>query len=140
MGTKPAINFLDLMESIKNTLQEAFPEFEVLNYDDDAKLTVKTILVALDSFERPENPVPEFFTLSCEFSAYIFIPFALESSTEIKQKAVELAYFIDGNNFGNSNIFKKSKFLAAEPDPFNEKTDDAEIWRVHWNTDIKQKG
>lgn len=129
----------NLNTSIINTFKAAFNDFEVYDYDDGAKLTVKSILIALNDFERPENPIPDFFTISCNFSAYICIPFSSGAKLEARQKALEVASFVDGNRWENESIFKKAKFLSAQPDTFNKKIDDAEVWQVQWTNDVKYR-
>lgn len=132
-----------LISPIMDAILAAFKkEYEAKGYyigdydEDDENLKPPAILIQLSGFENAESSIPGVFRANCTFCAYICESFKGNAKARVRDTSLEVAYFVDGNFWGDLNTFTKAKFELAEEDPFNEKLDNAEIWRVEWRQEI----
>lgn len=107
-------------------------DYEDANQD----VNLPAIYIQLGGLEGVENPIPEVFRASCLFVAFICESFRGEAKTRVRDMAFDVAHFVNGKFWGDINTFSKAKFELAEEDPFNEKIDSSEIWRVEWRQEI----
>lgn len=107
------------------------------DYEDvDENTELPAILIDLNNFEGIENSIPGTFRANCNFIAFVCESFKGEAKTRVRDTSLDVAFFVDGNFWGDINTFTKAKFTIAEQEPFNEKIESAEIWRVEWQQEI----
>lgn len=134
------------METVFNPIFEAIikgfkdkygAEYTIGDYEDlDDGVDLPGIFIQLDSFETVGNKTPEFFRANCTFRAYICESFKGQAKKRVRNTALDVAFFVDGNFWGDIQTFSKGSFEYAGEDAFNEKIDAAEVWLVEWQQEI----
>lgn len=127
-----------IMQAIIDKFKNQYGEnYFIGDYDSaDENIDLPAILVSLDSFEGVDSTIPELFRTNCIFVAYVCESYKGKAKTRVRDTAFNVAHFVNGNFWGDINTFSKGKFSTAEEEPFNEKIESAEIWRVEWQQEV----
>lgn len=130
----------NIHSDIITALSNEFPEFlEIGDYEElnDAPNT-PSLFINLQSFDPIADQLPDDFAVTGAFEAYIFYPVQDDILTKkaLREKALEVATFVQGNFWGNPDVFSEAKFKLAEKDEFSPVYEGVNIWRVDWEQDF----
>lgn len=128
---------IDYHQIIIDSIQNKFSEY--IHVGDYEKLEDKpptpSVYINLAEFEEISQNTGTnntYFFANCHFEAFICLStFDDFVKVKIREKALQLASFINQNRF-NNQVFMPAKFKTAMPDEFNPKFDGVEVWRVEW--------
>ena len=131
-------NLNPIMDAIINAFKEKYStDYSIGDYEDiDSEISLPGIFIQMSVIEGVENRIPEFFRADCTFRAYACESFKGQAKRRIRDTALDIAQFVDGNYWGDIDTFTKAAFVIAEEEPFNEKIEAAEIWYVEWHQQI----
>ena len=136
MEEKAVIN--PITDAILNAFKEKYgKEYTIGDYEDfEDGVTLPGMFIQLVNFEQVGNRAPGIFRANCTFRVYICESFKGQAKKRVRDTALDVALFVDGNFWGDIQTFTKGAFEFAEEDAFNQKSDAAEIWQVEWKQEI----
>lgn len=137
MANKTELN--SIMDNIMECFREHYSDYTIYDYDDieaDDEISMPALLIQMPSFENVESPINGIFRTKHTFRVYICESYRGDAQKRVRDTALDVAVFIDGNTWGDTNVFDLAKFVYATEDEFNEKITSSEIWYCEWEQEI----
>ena len=135
--------YQNIINSIITAFQEKYADYNIYDYDaieDENDIELPAILIQMPNFESANNPIREVFRVNATFRAYVCESFKKTADGSAKRRvrdtALDVAKFINNNDFGANDVFNKASFDYATEDEFNEKISSSEVWYVEWEQQI----
>lgn len=128
-----------IMDKIIKCFKERYSDYTIVDYDnvhDDEGIKTPAILLQMASFEIAPNPIKELFRTRHTFRAYICESYRGKAERRVRDVALDVAKFIDGNDWSAKDVFDNARFEYAAEDEFNEKISSCEVWYCEWEQDI----
>lgn len=130
------------LNNITNLIIAAFeakyPSYNIGDYDEeeDGGVDTPAILIQLENFEKAGNPIPDLFRVNCTFRAYVCESYKGKAKRRVRDTALDIALFVDKNDWNATQVFNKADFSYSDKDEFNEKITSSEVWYVEWEQQI----
>lgn len=135
--------YQSVIDSIITAFKTKYTGYNIYDYDaveDDNDIELPAILIQLLNFDNANNPIREVFRVNAVFRAYVCESYKKTADGAAKRRvrdtALDVAKFINNNDFGATNVFNKAVFDYATEDEFNDKITSSEIWYVEWEQQI----
>lgn len=127
-----------ITDAIISEFKEKYGDnYLVGDYEDvEDGVELPAIFIQLTNLEGVSNRISGVFRANCTFRAYVCESFKGQGKRRVRDTALDISAFVDGNFWGDIDTFTKGVFEYAEEDGFNEKIDSAEIWYVEWQQEI----
>lgn len=133
-------NLNTIMNCIKTAFTTKYSGYTIREYEeisgDEAGITLPALFIQLANFEKANNSFNGMFRANCTFRVYVCEGFKGEAKRRVRDTALDVAHFIDGNNWNAADVFNNASFTYATEDDFNEKIDGAEVWLIEWEQQI----
>lgn len=137
MSNKTDLN--GLMDKILEAFKNKYPNYTIGDYEDldeEDGVNVPAIFIQLANFDGAEAPIKDFFRAVCTFRAYICESYKGKAKRRVRDTALDVAKFVHGNAWSDSNTFTNARFTYASEDDFNEKISSCEVWLVEWEQQV----
>lgn len=137
MADKSVLN--PIMDKIIECFKARYENYAIYDYDtieNEDGIETPAILIQMPSFENAQSPIREIFRTKCTFRAYICESYRGEAKKRVRDTALDVAKFINNNDWGAKDVFNKASFTYATEDDFNEKINSSEVWYCEWEQEI----
>lgn len=129
----------NLMDKIINAFKTKYPNYTIGDYEDLDEgdgVDVPAMFIQLANFDGAESPIKELFRAVCTFRVYICESYKGKAKRRIRNTALDVAKFIQGNAWDDKKTFNNARFTYASEDEFNEKITSCEVWLVEWEQQV----
>ena len=129
----------NLMDVIINAFKKRYPNYTIGDYEDVDEgdgVNVPAMFIQLANFDGAEAPIKDFFRAVCTFRVYICESYKGKAKRRVRNAALDVARFIQGNAWDDKNTFNNARFTYASEDEFNEKITSCEVWLVEWEQQV----
>lgn len=131
--------FDNLMDIILSAFKAKYPNYTIGDYEDLNEgdgINTPAMFIQLANFDGAESPIKDFFRAVCTFRVYICESFKGKAKRRVRNTALDVASFIQGNAWDAKKTFNNARFTYASEDEFNEKITSSEVWLVEWEQQV----
>lgn len=128
-----------LMNTIITAFQTKYAGYSIGDYEDidtDGGVTTPAMFIQLANFEGAQSPIKEVFRALCTFRVYICESYKGNAKRRVRDTALDVARFVQGNAWDDKQTFNNASFTYAAEDEFNEKINSSEVWLVEWEQQV----
>lgn len=132
-------SFDNLMDKIIDAFKAKYPNYYIGDYEDLNEgdgVNLPAMFVQLANFDGAESLIKDFFRAACTFRVYVCESYKGQAKRKVRNAALDVAKFIQGNAWDDKNTFNNARFTYASEDEFNEKITSSEVWLIEWEQQV----